>query len=62
MDKTVLVIKTDMMLKRSTLEKLHRDFLSQIEQGCVIIPPWFECELIQVPENLEVRIEAKTDM
>ena len=61
MDKTVLVIKTDMLLKKSTVEKLRNEFIRQIEEGCVIIPAWFECEVVQVPENVEVIIEAQTD-
>lgn len=59
MDKTVLAIKTDMMLSQEVLNKLREQFIEQVEQGVVIIPAWFEAEVIQVPENVEIRVEAE---
>ena len=58
MDKSVLVIKTDILLSRDTMARLYEQFVEQVKTGVVIIPPYFEAEILQVPENVEVRIEA----
>lgn len=58
MDKTVLVIKTDMMLSKDTMARLYDQFVEQVEKGVVIIPSFFEADIIQVPENVEIRVES----
>lgn len=62
MDKTVLVIKTDMMLKRRTLDELYTNICNQVKCGVVILPPWFDAEVIQVPENVEIHIESSGEV
>ena len=55
MNKNVLVIKTDMMLNSDTMETMRKKFLQEVEEGVVIIPPYFECEIIQVPDGVEIQ-------
>ena len=56
--KDVLVIKTNMMLKRKVLEDLYANICNQVKCGVVILPPELDAEVIHVPENVEIRIEA----
>ena len=42
-----------------TLRKIQLDFAKQLKSGVVIIPPYFDAELIKVPDNVEVIIQGK---
>ena len=57
--KDVLIIKTESMLSSDTLHKIQLDFVEQLKSGVVIIPPYFDAELIKVPDNIEVIIQGK---
>ena len=57
--KDVLVIKTESMFSSDTLHKIQLDFVEQLKSGVVIIPPYFDAELIKVPDNVEVIIQGK---
>ena len=57
--KDVLIIKTDSMFSSDTLRKIQLDFAKQLKSGVVIIPPYFDAELIKVPDNVEVIIQGK---
>ena len=57
--KDVLIIKTESMFSSDTLHKFQLDFVEQLKSGVVIIPPYFDAELIKVPDNVEVIIQGK---
>ena len=57
--KDVLIIKTESMFSSDTLRKIQLDFAKQLKSGVVIIPPYFDAELIKVPDNIEVIIQGK---
>ena len=57
--KDVLIIKTESMFSSDTLHKIQLDFVEQFKSGVVIIPPYFDAELIKVPDNVEVIIQGK---
>ena len=57
--KDVLIIKTESMFSSDTLRKIQLDFVKQVKSGVVIIPPYFDAELIKVPNNVEVIIQGK---
>ena len=57
--KEVLIIKTESMFSSDTLHKIQLDFVEQLKSGVVIIPPYFDAELIKVPDNVEVIIQGK---
>lgn len=56
--KHALVIKTDMMISRDVLAKLHQSFAEQLKTGVVIIPPHFNAVLLNVPTDVEVIVES----
>ena len=57
--KDVLIIKTESMFSSDTLHKIQLDFVKQVKSGVVIIPPYFDAELIKVPNDVEVIIQGK---
>ena len=57
--KDVLIIKTESMFSSDTLHKIRLDFVEQLKSGVVIIPPYFDAELIKVPNDVEVIIQGK---
>ena len=48
----VLVIKTKMLLNRFNAEKLRQKIIKDIEEGVVIIPRFFDAEIIQKPDDV----------
>ena len=57
--KDVLIIKTESMFSSDTLRKIQLDFVKQLESGVVIIPQYFDAELIKVPNDVEVIVQGK---
>ena len=60
MDKA-LVIKTEMMLSLDVLKKYQKAFAEQLKTGVVLIPAYFDAELINVPRDVEVIIMPAED-
>lgn len=58
--KQALVIKTDMMLKEDMLNHYQKIFAEQLKTGVVIIPAFFKAELLNVPTDIEVIVEASS--
>ena len=56
----VLVIKTIMLLNRFDAEKLRQKIIKDAEEGVVIIPGFFDAEIIQKPDD--VIIECFKDL
>ena len=52
MNDNVLVIKTKMMLGRFEIEELRQKIIKDIEEGIVIIPGFFDAEIIQKPDDV----------
>ena len=48
----VLVIKTRMMLGQFEVEKLRQKIIKDAEEGEVIIPRFFDAEIIQKPDDV----------
>ena len=54
MDDKVLVIKTKMMLGQVEVEELRQKIIKDIEEGVVIIPGFFDVEIILKPNDVIV--------
>ena len=54
----VLIVKPMIKLNAKTLEALHKSILLQKETGVVILP-WC-VEALLVPEDVEIKVENKT--
>lgn len=52
MDDNVLVIKTKMLLSSFDTENLRQKIIKDIEEGVVIIPGFFDAEIIQKPDDV----------
>ena len=48
----VLVIKTKMMLGQFEVEKIRQKIIKDAEEGVVIIPGFFDAEIIQKPDDV----------
>ena len=48
----VLVIKTKMLLNRFDAEELRQKIIKDMEEGVVIIPGFFDAEIIQKPDGV----------
>lgn len=59
--KQALVIKTDMMLKPDILAMYQKNFAEQLKTGVVVIPAYFNAELLNVPTDVEVIVEAEKE-
>ena len=56
--KHALVIKTDMILRPEVMKFYHDKFVEQLKTGVVVIPKFFNAELLNVPTDVEVIITA----
>lgn len=54
MNDNVLVIKTKMMLGRSEVEELRQKIIKDAEEGVVIIPGFFDVEIILKPDDVVI--------
>ena len=52
MNDNVLVIKTKMRLGQFEIEKLRQKIIKDAEEGIVIIPGFFDAEIIQKPDDV----------
>ena len=52
MNDNVLVIKTKMMLGRFEVEELRQKIIKDAEEGVVIIPGFFDAEIILKPDDV----------
>lgn len=52
MNDNVLVIKTRMMFGPSEIEELRQKIIKDAEEGVVIIPGFFDAEIIQKPDDV----------
>ena len=48
----ILVVKTKMMLGQFEVEKIRQKILKDVEEGGVIIPGYFDAEIIQKPDDV----------
>ena len=56
----LLLIKTKWCIPTDTLMQLHDNFVKQVESGVVIIPAYFDAELLNVPDRIEVVVESES--
>ena len=54
MNDNILVIKTKMMLGQSEVEELRQKIIKDVEEGVVIIPGFFDVEIILKPNDVIV--------
>ena len=54
MNDNVLVIKTKMMLGQLEVEELRQKIIKDIEEGVVIIPGFFDVEIILKPDDVVI--------
>ena len=50
----VLVIKTKMLLNRVDAEELRQKIIKDMEEGVVIIPGFFDVEIILKPDDVVI--------
>ena len=56
----LLLIKTKSFIPTDKLMQLHDNFVKQLESGVVIIPAYFDAELVNVPDGIEVVVESES--
>lgn len=54
MNDNVLVIKTKMMLGKSEIEELRQKIIKDAEEGVVIIPGFFDVEIVLKPDDVVI--------
>ena len=54
MNDNVLVIKTKMLLGQSEVEELRQKIIKDAEEGVVIIPGFFDVEIILKPDDVVI--------
>ena len=54
MNDNALVIKTKMLLGQVEVEELHQKIIKDIEEGVVIIPGFFDVEIILKPDDVVI--------
>ena len=54
MNDNVLVIKTKMMLGKFEVEELRQKIIKDAEEGVVIIPGFFDVEIILKPDDVVI--------
>lgn len=54
----ILLIKTELLIPTDKLMQFHDNFVKQLESGVVIIPAYFDAELLNVPDGVEVIVES----
>ena len=54
MNDNVLVIKTKMMLGQFEVEELRQKIIKDAEEGVVIIPGFFDVEIIMKPDDVVI--------
>lgn len=54
MNDNVLVIKTKMMLGQSEVEELRQKIIKDAEDGVVIIPGFFDAEIVLKPDDVVI--------
>ena len=52
MNDNVLVIKIRMLLNRIDAEELRQKIIKDVEEGVVIIPGFFDAEIVQKPDDV----------
>ena len=57
--KDTLIIKTEVLIPKEKMKELHSDFVEQLKTGVVIIPAYFEAEIIHTPDDVEVIVECE---
>jgi hypothetical protein len=60
--KDVLIIRTRVLLKPEEMYRLRQGILEQIESGVVVLPAYYEAELVHVPDDIEVIVELENDI
>lgn len=60
-NKEILVIQVGALLTKEKLEEVRQSIISQMSEGVVFIPPYMNAEILQVPENVDVRVESTLD-
>lgn len=54
----VLLIKSNTFMPTDKLMQFHDNFVKQLESGVVVIPAYFDAEVINVPDGIEVIAES----
>lgn len=54
----ILLIKSKAYIPADKLMKFHDNFVKQVESGVVVIPEYFDAEIINVPDEIEVVVES----
>lgn len=53
----ILLIKSKAYIPTDKLMKFHDSFVKQVESGVVVIPEYFDAEIINVPDEVKVVYE-----
>lgn len=53
----VLLIKSKAFMPTAKLMQFRDNFVKQLESGVVVIPAYFDAEVINVPDGIEAIVE-----
>lgn len=54
----VLLIKSNTFMPKDTLMKCHDEFVRQLETGVVVIPAYFDAEILDIPSGIDAIVES----
>lgn len=54
----ILLIKSKAYIPTDKLMKFHDNFVKQVESGVVVIPEYFEAEILDIPSGIDVIVES----
>ena len=58
----VLLIKSNTFMPKDTLMKCHDEFVKQLDTGVVVIPSYFDAELLNIPSGVNVIVESDQEV
>lgn len=57
-NKEILVVQVGALLTKEKMDEIRQEIVSQLADGVVFIPPYMDAKILQVPENVDVRVES----
>ena len=54
----ILLIKSKAYIPTDKLMKFHDNFVKQVASGVVVIPEYFDAEVLDIPSGIDVIVES----
>ena len=55
--KDVLIIRLNVLADRKAMYDLYKSIMDQKDKGAIVLPFWCDCGLVNVPDDIEIKIE-----